>query len=79
MNDWIYDLVEEALYYEVYQNPDNREGEYDWVTDRDFDNAVEDCSQFLIDHKGLTETNPSWQEEEMAHLMVLEWMGSYFG
>ena len=82
MDDWIYDLVDEALYYEVYTNPDNRQGEYDWVTDRIFQEAVEECSQFLKRLRGseeLPESNPSWQDEENAHFSVLEWMGSYFG
>tara|TARA_R110000851_G_scaffold331968_1_gene507065 strand:- start:227 stop:475 length:249 start_codon:yes stop_codon:yes gene_type:complete len=81
MEDWIYDLVEEALYYEVYTNPDNRQGEYDWVTDRVFQEAVEECSQFLKRLRGsdeLPESDPDWRDEENAHLSVLEWMGSYF-
>ena len=78
MKDWIYDLVEEALYYEVYTNPD-RPGHYDWVTDRIFRDAVEDCAEFLRDSGELPISNPDWRDEENAHLMILDWMGSYFG
>tara|TARA_R110001583_G_scaffold10416_6_gene47812 strand:- start:5359 stop:5598 length:240 start_codon:yes stop_codon:yes gene_type:complete len=79
MKDWIYDLVEEALYYEVYTNPDNRTGEYDWVTDMIFEDAVEECSEFLRDSRELPISNPDWEDEEKAHIMVLDWMSSYFG
>jgi len=78
MTDWIYDLVDEALYYEVYTNPDNRPGEYDWVTDMIFEDSVEECSEFLRDSGELPISNPDWRDEENAHLMVLDWMGSYF-
>ena len=77
MEDWIYDLVDEALYYEVYSA--EREVFYDWVTDRIFKDAVEDCAEFLRDSGELPISNPDWRDEENAHLMVLDWMGSYFG
>jgi hypothetical protein len=79
MEDWIYDLVDEALYYEVYNDYDHDITEYDWVTDRIFSDAVEDCAEFLRDSGELPLSNPDWRDEENAHLMVLDWMGSYFG
>tara|TARA_R110002050_G_scaffold264835_1_gene405775 strand:- start:154 stop:390 length:237 start_codon:yes stop_codon:yes gene_type:complete len=78
MTDWIYDLVDEAFYYEVYHNPDNRQGEYDWLTERRLREAIEDCAEFLRDSGELPISNPDWRDEENAHLMVLDWMGSYF-
>ena len=74
---WIYDLVDEALYYEIYQNPDNREGEYDYVTDRMFRDTVENITEFLINSDELPMSNPDWRDEENAHLMVLDYLGSY--
>ena len=79
MEDWIYDLVDEVFYYEVHLNPDYQRGEYDFVTDRMFKRNVEECSEELKQSGELPISNPSWQDEEMAHLMALDWMGSYFG
>jgi len=79
MRSWIYDLVEEALFYEIYENPDNSLGEYEWVTDRIFDSAIEDCAEYIMNgDNSLPMVNPSWQDEESAHHIVLDWMGSYF-
>ncbi|MCP4586187.1 hypothetical protein [Pseudoalteromonas sp.] len=72
--EWIYDFVHEAVFYEVYENDD--ETRYDWVTDRDFAEIVNEVTQYILDeYKGVE--IPTWQQEEAAHLDILDYMGSY--
>ena len=74
--EWIYDFVHEAVFYEVYENDD--ETRYDWVTDRDFAEIVNEVTQYILDeYDGVEE--PTWQQEESAHLAILDYMGSYIG
>mgnify|MGYP000206132021 FL=1 len=74
--EWIYDFVHEAVFYEVYENDD--ETRYDWVTDRDFAEIVNEVTQYILDeYNGVEE--PTWQQEESAHLDILDYMGSYIG
>jgi len=74
--EWIYDFVHEAVFYEVYENDD--ETLYDWVTDRDFAEIVNEVTQYILDeYNGVEE--PTWQQEESAHLDILDYMGSYIG
>ncbi len=74
--EWIYDFVHEAVFYEVYENDD--ETMYDWVTDRDFAEIVNEVTQYILDEYNGVEI-PTWQQEEAAHLDILDYMGSYIG
>jgi hypothetical protein len=74
--EWIYDFVHEAVFYEVYENDD--ETRYAWVTHRDFAEIVNEVTQYILDeYNGVEE--PTWQQEESAHLDILDYMGSYIG
>lgn len=74
--EWIYDFVHEAVFYEVYENDD--ETRYNWVTDRDFAEIVNEVTQYILDeYNGVEE--PTWQQEESAHLDILDYMSSFIG
>jgi len=75
--EWIYDFVHEVVFYEVYQNPDS-DRDYDWVSDRDFAEMVNEVTQHILDvYDGVED--PTWQEEESAHNEILDYIGSYIG
>lgn len=73
--EWIYDFVHEVVFYEVYQD---EHGSYDWVTDRDFAEIVNEVTEHILNEYGNVET-PTWQQEEAAHLEILDYMSSYIG
>jgi hypothetical protein len=70
--DWIYDFVHEVVFHEVYNE---RPEDYEWVTDRDFAEIVNEVTEYILDEYGSIE-DPTWQQEEEAHLAILDYMSS---
>lgn len=74
--EWIYDFVHEAVFYEVYEG--DMAEDYEWVTDRDFAEIVNEVTQAVLDEYGNV-SDPDWRIEEDAHLFILDYMSSHIG
>ena len=74
--EWIYDFVHEVVFYEVYES--DMAEDYEWVTDRDFAEIVNEVTEAVLDEYGNV-SDPDWRIEEEAHLFILDYMSSHIG
>ena len=55
--EWIYDFVHEVVFYEVYES--DMAEDYEWVTDRDFAEIVNEVTEAVLDEYGNV-SDPDW-------------------